>query len=130
MKKNNYEYITILITYLVLMLAIVMYITFANNFITIPKCPIYTHFGLYCPACGGTRAIISLFHFNLIESIKYNPVVIYTFITTTIYLIIETINRVLHKNKVVKWNIFIKIGLILLLFNWIIQNIIIIVLNH
>lgn len=126
MKERKYEYFAILITYIVLFIGIIVYLTFANKFIKIPDCPIYSHFGLYCPACGGTRAVISLFHLKLIKSFLYHPIVLYTFIVTTCYLIIETINNIRKTNIKIEWKKFIKIGIIILLLNWIIQNIIII----
>ena len=77
MKKCNYVFISILITYILIILGGVIYFSLLKDFFPIPACPIYTHLGIYCPACGGTRAVISLFHFDLISSIMFNPIVIY-----------------------------------------------------
>lgn len=38
-------------------------------------CFIRTHFHIYCPGCGGSRAVVALLKGQLIESIKYNPIV-------------------------------------------------------
>ena len=42
----------------------------------IGECGLVSSLGMYCPACGGTRALASLLRFELIESIKYNPIVL------------------------------------------------------
>lgn len=122
MKKTNITYLTVLITYIILFIAIVSYLLFLKNFIEIPMCPVYKYLGLYCPACGGTRAVISLFNFHIIDSILYNPIVLYTLITSTFYLIIETINIKFKKSISLPWKILIYIGLAILIINWIIQN--------
>ena len=124
MKKIKTTYLAILITYILLLIAIVSYMLFLKNFITIPACPILKYLGFYCPACGGTRAVISLYHFHIIDSFLYNPIVIYTFITTTLYLIIETINLIFKKSISLPWKILIYVGLAIFIINWIIQNII------
>lgn len=122
MKKTNITYLTVFITYIILLTAIVSYMLFLKNFIEIPMCPVYKYLGLYCPACGGTRAVISFFHFHIIDSILYNPIVLYTIITSTLYLIIETINFILKKSISLPWKILIYIGLAILVINWITQN--------
>ena len=122
MKKANITYLSILITYIILFIAIVSYLLFLKNFIEIPMCPVYKYLGLYCPACGGTRAVISLFHFHIIESILYNPIVLYSILTSTLYLIIETINIKFKKSISLPWKILIYIGLAILVINWITQN--------
>ena len=33
--------------------------------------------GLYCPGCGGTRAINYLLHGQIVKSIQYHPLVLY-----------------------------------------------------
>lgn len=39
------------------------------------ECALVDLCGLYCPACGGTRALASLLRFDVLSSIKYNPIV-------------------------------------------------------
>lgn len=38
-------------------------------------CSFYALTHMYCPACGGTRALYSLAHFNIISSVRYNVTV-------------------------------------------------------
>lgn len=33
--------------------------------------------GLYCPGCGGTRAVIALIHGRMFQSLLYNPIPVY-----------------------------------------------------
>lgn len=125
MKKHNYIFISILITYILIIILGILYFSFLKNFILIPSCPIYTHLGIYCPACGGTRAVISLFHFDLISSIKFNPIVIYTIFFTTLYLITESINIIFNKKINIPFKLILKIGIFILFINCIIKNLII-----
>lgn len=37
-------------------------------------CSFYELTHLYCPGCGGTRALESLFRFDIISSLKYNAI--------------------------------------------------------
>lgn len=39
--------------------------------------------GLYCPGCGGTRAVWYLLHGRIFESIRYHPLVPYTVVVLT-----------------------------------------------
>ena len=43
---------------------------------TLP-CITKTLLKIYCPACGGTRAVSSLLRFDIIDSLRHNPIVIY-----------------------------------------------------
>tara|TARA_R110002074_G_scaffold310833_21_gene481705 strand:- start:2643 stop:3017 length:375 start_codon:yes stop_codon:yes gene_type:complete len=43
-----------------------------------PKCPFYAITGAYCPGCGSQRAIHDLAHFNIIEAISHNALMIFT----------------------------------------------------
>lgn len=40
-------------------------------------CLIRAIFGIYCPGCGGTRALRFLFHGDIVDSIYYHPLVVY-----------------------------------------------------
>lgn len=43
-------------------------------------CVFYNIFGIPCPACGMTRAVINLLRFNIREAFMYNPLFIILFI--------------------------------------------------
>lgn len=53
------------------------------------ECQLREEIGLYCPGCGGTRAVLSLLQGNIIESIKYNPIVVYAIVVTIIYFVLK-----------------------------------------
>lgn len=42
----------------------------------VPRCPLYTTTGLYCPGCGGTRALGRLLHFDLPSALHDNPLLV------------------------------------------------------
>ncbi len=42
-----------------------------------PGCLMKEHFHLYCPGCGGTRALDAFLHGNLITSAMYHPFFVY-----------------------------------------------------
>lgn len=39
-------------------------------------CYIHAHYRVYCPGCGGTRAIIALLHGRVLEAFRYNALVV------------------------------------------------------
>lgn len=40
-------------------------------------CAFWTFLGVYCPGCGGTRAVKALFHGHFLQSLWYHPIVLY-----------------------------------------------------
>lgn len=38
-------------------------------------CPFHELFHIYCPGCGGTRALFELLHGHILQSLYYNPAV-------------------------------------------------------
>lgn len=56
-----------------------------------PPCIFHTIFGLYCPGCGGTRAVLALLKGNILQSLWYHPVVVYSAGLYGWYLISNTI---------------------------------------
>ena len=122
-KKYNYTFIAISITYIFILLGVLIYFFYLKDYLSIPPCPIYTHLGIYCPACGGTRAVISLLNFDFLSSILFNPIVLYTIFFFFFYIITEIINIIFHKKININFKIIIKIGIIILLVTCIIKNI-------
>lgn len=39
----------------------------------LPPCPMHKYFGILCPGCGGTRAVVALLHGQFRESVRLNP---------------------------------------------------------
>ena len=124
-KKYNYVFISVLFTYILIFILIFLYFFKLKDYFSIPACPFYNYFGLFCPACGGTRALISLLKLDLVSSILYNPIVIYSIFFTTIYLIVEFININFNKKINIPFDSILKIGIFILFINCIAKNILI-----
>lgn len=94
--------------------------------------------GLYCPGCGGTRALRYLLCGRILTSLYYNPVVAYVFFPWIWFLVTHTILRfrnkrdlhnsgilslrIIHPMTVRPWYIY--TGIIILIVQCIIKNII------
>jgi hypothetical protein len=50
-----------------------------------PRCPIFTWLHLYCPGCGGTRALAALLHGRLFDAMHWNAMVVLLLPFATIY---------------------------------------------
>ena len=122
MKKNiNYLFYAILLTALVLLF---VYCIWGEN-LRIPQCIFFTKFNIYCPGCGCTRAFIEMIHFNIIQSLIYNPGVIYYTIIISLYVIASILDIILKKDIVTKINMktLFYIGIIILIITCIFKNI-------
>ena len=122
-KKYNYIFLSILFTYILIFILIFLYFFKLKDYFSIPTCPIYNHLGLFCPACGGTRALISLLKLDLLSSILYNPIVVYTIFFTTLYLITEFLNVNFNKKISINFKPILKTGIFILFANCILKNI-------
>lgn len=88
-------------------------------------CMFRSIFGIYCPGCGGTRAFISLIHGDFISAIYYHPFVVYAFPIILVFYISQSL-RYITDDKIHGMrfrNIYIYIGIALLIINCIVKNI-------
>lgn len=99
---------------------------------TIASCWIYTHWHIYCPACGGTRSLIALSQGNWLRSFYYNPAVPYTILSAAPYLISQMVWRlrgkrgwVLHYSSWWFWSL-----LLLMAVNCAVRNILLLAFHH
>ncbi len=92
--------------------------------------PCLLHFatGLYCPGCGGTRAVKALFHGHLIRSFIYHPVVPYGAVMCLLFFGSHTLENlhVPHIRGMRFKNIYVWILLGLAIAGCIIKNILLV----
>lgn len=71
--KRIYRYSRIIIYIIAFIYLLISEVKEEYSFIF---CPSKYLFNIDCYLCGMTRAFILIFHFNIIESIRYNPLVV------------------------------------------------------
>jgi len=59
----------------------------------VPECWVYRLWHVYCPGCGGTRAVIALLRGQLLRSLYYHPAVLFTVGSVAAYLCSQTVWR-------------------------------------
>lgn len=68
------------------------------------ECYIHARYRLYCPGCGGTRAVKALLHGNLFQAIKYNALVVFFFMD----ILIDCLLRIYLNNNDKRYKYFQK----------------------
>lgn len=101
---------------------ILMWITDFEIISWLPECEFFAVTGLYCPGCGGTRAVKSLLRGDLIRSFLYHPFVMYFTVGYTVFMVYEFCKK--HFNffrKVFPVEVVICVGVGVLLLQWIVK---------
>lgn len=80
--------------------------------------------GLYCPGCGGTRAVRSLLRGDLRMSFQYHPLVLYTVFVFLLEMVLRAVSKrwkrpMDHEKRV---RILILTGAVIVVANWIFKN--------
>jgi hypothetical protein len=44
--------------------------------VVVPICPIHEWFGVLCPGCGGTRAVLALLHGDISKALHFNALLV------------------------------------------------------
>ena len=109
-----------------LFLFIIAVILIKANLIELPitDCMFFQLTGFYCPGCGGTRALIALLHFQLIDSLIYHCFVTYVVICYLVFMVIHTVHLISRRKiKTITFHMrYVVIGIILLIAQLIIKN--------
>ena len=94
-------------------------------------CVIHDVLHLYCPGCGGTRAVELLLTFHPIQSFLYHPFVLFVAVLLVEYYIGAVITLIVRNGKryyyMRDWLCYVGVGV--LLGNWIIRNVLLITLH-
>ncbi len=98
----------------------------------IPPCYFHSITGMYCPGCGGPRAVVSLFQFRIFDSLKYHAFVLYSLILYIIFMsnffYHKHITKHIEKVFSLVHYIYISIGIIIL--QWILKNIFLFIFHY
>lgn len=92
-------------------------------------CAVKTLLGIYCPGCGGTRAVSALLHGDFLTSFLCHPLVPYTAAVGGWFLISQTIERLTrHRLKVgMKYRDgYVWAALVIVAVNFIVKNLLLI----
>lgn len=91
-------------------------------------CAIHDFFHIYCPGCGGTRAVYYMIHLQPIKSFLYHPLVPFVTILLVEYYVGAVITLVRKNGKryyyLRDWFCYVALGIILV--NWILRNVLLI----
>ena len=88
-------------------------------------CLFHTVTGLYCPGCGGTRAVRLLCQGHILESLYYHPFVLYGALLYAWFMLSNSIEYLSRGKMRVgmryrKW--YVALGVIILALNFVIKN--------
>ena len=71
-------------------------------FAVIPSCVLHDWFHIYCPLCGGTRAVDELLHFHLLGSLRFHPLVIVFALLIGIWYVIAWVRLIRGRSLLVE----------------------------
>ena len=90
---------------------------------TVSRCWIWEHWHVYCPGCGGTRAVRALLAGRIGESFLLHPLVPYAAVSAAALLVWYLYCRKKKKTFSQKlWKNVLLVGIVLLCANFLIKN--------
>ncbi|MBQ8441206.1 MAG: DUF2752 domain-containing protein [Clostridia bacterium] len=100
-RKEGKIFLTVHLCLLLLCLLFPLYLKLAKgSFSRFFGCVLHDYLFLYCPVCGGTRAISALLHFEFLDAIRYNALVV-ALVLFALALDVIALIRLLQKKKTI-----------------------------
>ena len=94
-------------------------------------CPMWIIAGLPCPGCGGTRAVFFLSKLQFVKSFICHPFVLYLLLVYILFMTTFFIKKHFpsSKIKVISLEKCMYIGILIILVQWVVKNILVLVFN-
>lgn len=73
--------------------AVILYFRVVLNYFEISPCLFSTYLHIYCPGCGGTRAVSALLQGHILESVWCHPIVLYTVLVFGGFMLTQSLER-------------------------------------
>ncbi|HKM35434.1 MAG TPA: DUF2752 domain-containing protein [Lachnospiraceae bacterium] len=91
----------------------------------LPVCMVYQYFGIYCPGCGGSRAVKALLEGKILESFCDHPIVLYTVVIYFVFMISQTLHFINPvKVKGIRFHYWFLYGaLVVIVLNVLVKNV-------
>ncbi len=133
MKKNKVEKI-VFFSFSVLCLICIGFLIFYHvndiAFYDMPgECILKETIHLYCPGCGGTRAIDTFLHGHFIKSFLYNPTIVYLALYFLSYYIPAALKLAGIWKKKINYTVYVYplIGLLaIIIINFVVRNLLLV----
>lgn len=88
-------------------------------------CILYMTTGIYCPGCGGTRAVLSVIHGHPLRAFLYHPFVFYSAVVGGWFLLSQTVELISGGRLPIGMkyrSVYLYIGIVIMLVNWLVRN--------
>lgn len=76
--------------------------------------------GVYCPGCGGTRAVKAFLRGNFADSFRYHPLIVYTVLVVVLEAVTWALAKVLRRPglHIRHYDWFVYLGIAIIFINW------------
>lgn len=104
--------------------AVIVYFGVVLKYFKVPPCIFSVCLQIYCPGCGGTRAVEALLHGQILESVWYHPIVLYFVILFGGFMLTQGLAR-LGVRRIRGWkfhNWYLYGAIVVLVCNFLVKN--------
>lgn len=103
----------------------ILYELVLKSVIYVRPCFFSTFLGIYCPGCGGTRAVEAFFHGHFLKSLWFHPLVPYSAVIYAGFIGSHALQKIGVKKvrgwKFHNWYLYVAVGIIAV--NFVVKNI-------
>ena len=127
-KKRSLEeelYITGLLFLIIGSIGAFLYLKVIVPYVPLFPCVLYEFLGVYCPGCGGTRALEAFFRGEFLLSLWYHPLIVYSMVIYGGFMLTHTLEK-LHVPGIKGWKFHVGQiygAVVVLILNFIIKNV-------